>query len=468
MSAFAKEPLVFVDLETTGANPLRDRITEIGLVLVQDGVAQSWSTLVNPGVPISPFIQNLTGISDEMVATAPDFADVAQAVLAKLEGRLFIAHNARFDYGFLKSEFKRIGIHFSARVLCTVQLSKKLYPLEHKHNLDTLTQRHGLIAEGDRHRALTDAELIRHFVSIAEREQGAEAIDAAVAELTRLPAWPEGLDPALMDELPETPGVFVCYGEHGMPLFVGSAPNIRKEVLAHFAGKKKLKRELPLVKFTRRLEWFEAPGEFGAALIEQKLIRELSPQYNHSQPEVKEACCWAWRPGEATLEFLTLDTGVPAGLDLFGPFRSRREATQMLSRQADGQGLCKRILGLEAPRYDTQACFGFDIGKCKGACVGREALTSHHARLLAGLSRYRFPAWPHPGPVGLNEGPDWAPALHVFDRWAYLGTIHDTSELAEVLASPRPPFDPEMVKLIRSIFKKRGVAVVRLDGALGG
>lgn len=462
MSVLNNEALVFVDLETTGANPLRDRITEIGLVLVQNGQSESWSSLVNPGVVIPPFIQSLTGIDDAMVADAPDFAELAQAVLAKLEGRLFIAHNARFDYGFLKSEFQRVGIHFRARVLCTVQLSKKLYPLEHKHNLDSLTLRHGLLAEGERHRALTDAELIRHFVAIAQREQGIDVVEAAVAELTRLPAWPEGLDPVLMDELPEAPGVFACYGEHGVPLFVGSAPNIRKEVLAHFAGKKKLKRELPLVKFTRQLEWFEAPGEFGAALIEQKLIRELSPQYNHVQPEVKEPCCWGWSATDAQLELISLDAGVPAGFDLFGPFRSKREATQVLSRQAEGQGLCKVVLGLEAPIKDSTACAGLATGKCKGACVGREALTSHHARLLAGLSRYRFPVWPYPGAVGLAEGPDWAQAMHVFDRWAYLGTIREESELPELLAQTPPPFDPEMVKLIRSIFKKRGVQLVRL------
>lgn len=462
MNPLKHEPLVFVDLETTGANPLRDRITEIGLVQVADGVVQSWSSLVNPGVPIPPFIQQLTGINNDMVAGAPVFAELAQEVLAKLEGRLFIAHNARFDYGFLKSEFKRIGIHFQARVLCTVQLSRKLYPLEFKHNLDSLTVRHGLIAEGERHRALTDAELIRQFLLVAGREQGAEAVELAVAELTKLPAWPEGLDPALMDELPEAPGVFVCYGEHGHPLYVGSALNIRKEVLAHFAGKKKQKRELPLVKFTRQLEWFEAPGEFGAALIEQKLISDLAPQYNLPQPTTKDACCWGWDAATATLALVSLDEGVPAGLDLFGPFRSRREATQMLTRQAEGQGLCKVVLGLEEARKESPACIGFGLGKCKGACVGREALTSHHARLLAGLSRHRFPVWPYPGPVGLAEGPDWAPALHVFDRWAYLGTIHDQSELPALLTATRPMFDPQMVKLIRSVFKKRTAALISL------
>lgn len=464
MNALATEPLILVDLETTGANPLRDRITEVGLVLIDGDEVTHWSSLVNPQTAIPPFIQQLTGINDEMVADAPVFAEIAEALLAKLNGRLFIAHNARFDYGFLKNEFKRLGIHFSARVLCTVQLSKKLYPLEHKHNLDAITQRHGLVIAGERHRALTDAELLQQFLTAIERDHTVDNIREVVAELTRLPAWPVALDPAILDELPETPGVFACYGEHGAPLFVGSGQNLRKEVLAHFAGKRKARKDIPLVKFTQRLEWFETPGEFGAALVEHRLIRELAPQYNHALPEVKEACCWAWQvvDGAGQLELVTLEAGVPALPDLFGPFRSKREATNSLTRQVEAQGLCKKVLGLEAPRKDIASCAAFPLGKCKGACVGREALTSHHARLLSGLSRVRFPSWPYGGPVGLPEGPEWAPALHVFDRWVYLGTIHDVSELPDLLMATKPAFDPDMAKLIRSQFKKQTSALVKL------
>ena len=118
--------LAFVDLETTGATATADRITEIGIVEVDEQGVREWSCLVNPGTPISGFIERLTGISNAMVAQAPAFADLAAEVKARLEGRLFIAHNARFDYGFLKNEFKRAGQDFRATVLCTVRLSRKL------------------------------------------------------------------------------------------------------------------------------------------------------------------------------------------------------------------------------------------------------------------------------------------------------------------------------------------------------
>src|SRR4051812_6492089 len=161
--------LIFIDLETTGANPAVDRITEIGIIEVEGECITRWSTLVNPGLSIPPFIQNLTGISNEMVRDAPTFGTVSEELLARLEGGIFIAHNARFDYGFLRNAFKEIGHTLRCDVLCTVKLSRKLFPQEAKHNLDALTARHNLITEV-RHRALADADLLWQFWNKIQEE----------------------------------------------------------------------------------------------------------------------------------------------------------------------------------------------------------------------------------------------------------------------------------------------------------
>jgi len=148
--------VVFLDLETTGASADRDRITEIGLVEVADGaLIDEWSTLVNPGRPLPSVITSLTGITDEMVSTAPTFADIASELQDRLEGRLIVAHNARFDYAFLRAEFRRLGIRFRSRVLCTVRLSRKLFPEHRHHNLDSVMERFAISCSA-RHRALGD------------------------------------------------------------------------------------------------------------------------------------------------------------------------------------------------------------------------------------------------------------------------------------------------------------------------
>lgn len=180
-------PLVFVDLETTGANAALDRITEIGIIKVDAGqVEYEWSTLVDPGVPIPPLIQRVTGITDAMVRGAPAFADLADEVFARLEGGLFIAHNARFDYGFLKHAFKRVDRVFQPPVLCTVKLSRALYPEHHRHGLDALIARHGLGCAA-RHRALGDARVLWDFVQRVHAEKSPEAIRAALKKATKLP-----------------------------------------------------------------------------------------------------------------------------------------------------------------------------------------------------------------------------------------------------------------------------------------
>src|SRR5438093_12405505 len=174
MNLFAPA-LAFVDLETTGTAADRDAITEVGIIRVTADPAggtpavSEWSTLVNPGVPIPPAIQALTGITDAMVREAPAFDAIADEIAAQTAGALFVAHNARFDYGFLKHAFARQGRRFTARVLCTVRLSRRLFPDEPRHNLDSVIARHGLSIEG-RHRALGDARVLWAFIQVLYRD----------------------------------------------------------------------------------------------------------------------------------------------------------------------------------------------------------------------------------------------------------------------------------------------------------
>lgn len=172
-------PLAIVDLETTGGHPAHDRVTEIALIEVEGGeVTGEWSTLVNPGTAIPSGIQALTGITDAMVADAPRFGALAAQLHARLEGRVLVAHNARFDYGFLRHEFERAGLPFRADTLCTVKLSRRLYPGHARHNLDSVIRRHGIECRA-RHRAMGDADAVWQFLRIAAAEQGEQVVNLA-------------------------------------------------------------------------------------------------------------------------------------------------------------------------------------------------------------------------------------------------------------------------------------------------
>ncbi len=153
------ENLVFVDIETSGSVTHADRITEIGVVRVDKNGVHEWSSLVNPQQKITPFVVQLTGITDKMVQHAPTFAEIAETLQQQLNGALFIAHNARFDYNFIRREFEMLGMAFNAPQLCTVKLSRHLFPEHKKHGLSCLIERFNL-SDKDRHRALADARLL--------------------------------------------------------------------------------------------------------------------------------------------------------------------------------------------------------------------------------------------------------------------------------------------------------------------
>ncbi|MEW5786456.1 MAG: exonuclease domain-containing protein [Pseudomonadota bacterium] len=459
--------LAFVDLETTGANPLRDRVTEIGVVEVDGDGLRTWSTLVNPQQPIPGFIQQLTGISNEMVAGAPTFAQVAETLAERLEGRLFIAHNARFDYGFLKQEYQRLGRRFRAEVLCTVRLSRKLFPEHHRHNLDSLIARHGLSVGSDRHRALTDADLLWQFWQVAQRERGEEALAEAVAGLLKRPTLPPHLDPGLADDLPEGPGVYLFHGENDLLLYVGKSVNLRKRVLAHFAADTREYKEMRLAQEVRRVDWRETVGELGALLMESRLVKEGQPLHNRRLRRASELCAWRLEEREPGDFRPRLSGGHEPGFatagTTYGLFSSRREAHQALRKLAEAHGLCPQVLGLEAAGRSGRPCFAHQVGQCRGACVGKESLATHGARLMAALARLRLAAWPYPGPIGLVERDEFSgrEEVHVIDGWRHLGTARDEADLADILAGGHQvAFDADTYKLLKAHLGK-GKALVR-------
>ncbi len=278
-----------LDLETTGGHATQDRITEIAAVRVENGIEVArWSTLVNPGMPIPPFIQSLTGISDAMVRDAPPFEAVAPHLLGLLDGAVLVAHNVRFDHGFVRHELERLGHTLQTHTLCTVRLSRKLYPQHKGHGLDAITLRHGLHNQA-RHRAMGDVDVVLAFLHLAARERGLDTLrreaQALLQKGTSLPAW---LQTPITD-IPETPGVYLLYGTAAAPLYIGKSTNMRARVLAHFQSAGKVARDQRIAQDVRQVQWRETAGEVGALLLATRLRQELRPLYNRKPARSAES-----------------------------------------------------------------------------------------------------------------------------------------------------------------------------------
>jgi DNA polymerase III subunit epsilon len=275
-------PLVFVDLETTGGSVGEHRITEVGVVEVAGGQVTRWSTLVDPGQAIPPFIQQLTGITDQMVRGAPRFADIAAGLHERLAGKLFVAHNAAFDRGFLRAEFERAGYAFHPDVLCTVRLSRALFPDEKRHGLDALVDRHALVPS-DRHRALADADLLWQFWQRLPGLVPAEALTMQIERTMRRHVLAGNITDELIETAPAGHGVYVFFGENDVPLYVGRSVRVRQRVRAHLAGERRSSREQRMAQQVRRVEWRATGGELGALLVEAQWIATLKPSFNRVQ-----------------------------------------------------------------------------------------------------------------------------------------------------------------------------------------
>ncbi len=460
--------ITFLDLETTGATPLRDRITEIALVRFDNGVETArWQTLVNPEQPIPAFIQQLTTISNEMVANAPLFKDVADTLLAFLEGSVLAAHNVRFDHGFLKSEFKRIGITLRQKVICTVKLSRMLYPQHKSHGLDAIMQRHNLTTIA-RHRAMGDVDVMLGFIESAQLELGDAAIKNAAAKLMSAPSLPSHLDANLLDDMPKTSGVYLFYGDNDLPLYIGKSVNIRARVLSHFSSDHASTKEMRISQEIKRVEWITTAGDFSALLLESQLVKTRQPIHNRQLRNERQLCSWKLTKDPLAKNLLELvrESDInPVELgQLFGTFKSKRQAVEALRSMAEAHQLCPRYLGLEAA--GSGACFSSQIKRCKGVCCGKELPEIHYLRLQQALVAHRLKNWPYAGKIGIREhsGENDKTQLHIFEYWTYLGVIENEAELAEKLQeSNQLKFDLDTYKLLLKAFNSPKTQVIQFN-----
>ncbi len=465
--------LAFVDVETTGSSPRRERVTEIGVVRVdfdEEAVrVEEWATLVNPGLPIPAEVQWLTGITNAMVRAAPSFADVAQALFDRLEGAIFVAHNARFDYGFLRAEFHRAGFSFNAKTLCTVRLSRHLYPDRTPHTLDAIIERFGLDGE-QRHRALGDARVLwRLLQKLADRHPPVE-IELAVQTLLRRPGLPSHLPPDAIDALPHAPGVYLFYGLNEHPIYIGKSVDLRARVTGHFNAEHRAPRELRLSQEIHRLDWEETAGELGALLRESELIKTRLPAHNVASRRKLNQVLVGIDEGCMTITKSAAFDRAQLG-HCYGPFASRASLRRWITGLAAEHQLCLKTMGFEGrgrTARDGAPCFNHQLRRCRGACIGAESRAEHAARLKELMQLWLLPVWPYANAIALVERnvERFQQQWHVFDRWCWLGTVRSLEAAAELARSAPRVFEADAARLAVQALSERSpwnVKVVTLQ-----
>jgi DNA polymerase-3 subunit epsilon len=451
-------PCVIVDIETTGGNVTYDRITEIGIIEITENGVSEWSTLINPRTKIPETIQRLTGITNAMVESAPYFEQVAKQIILKLQGKLFIAHNVRFDYGFIRNEFARLAYSYKSKLMCTVKLSRFLYGEYDGHSLEKIILRHQIYVS-DRHRALADAQAIYKFMMIAEGEHGAEKIKSAIAHQYRKESLPAGFDPGLIAELPSTPGVYYFWGENNALLYIGKSINIRKRVLSHFTADHKSSREMKICQQTRNITFDKTAGELTALILESKKVKELNPIYNRRLRRVSRFHSIYLEEGENGIlipQIISLSEMPVGRKKLYGLFPSNKKAKDSIQAISDEHKLCYQVCGLE--RFAKRACTSHQLKKCEGYCLGKQTAIIHNLKLLQGLSTLALKTWPYQGPIALIEKckHNGTEQHLLIDNWCIMGIAESVEDYSEILGkTPSPEIDRDIYKyLVNTIYSK--------------
>lgn len=370
-----------IDIETTGGSAHREKITEIAIV-VYNGykVVESYETLINPERSIPTFISRLTGIDNEMVKDAPKFYEVAKDIVEITENRVFVAHNVRFDYGFIQEEFKRLGYTFSRKQLCTVRLSRKAFPGLPSYSLGKLI-RHFNIEVSDRHRAMADVlATLEVFKHIQLANGGIKGSDNLFKSSLKYANIPDRLGIDKIMELPESTGVYYFLDADDQIIYVGKSINIRKRVKQHFQNINPKSNKL--YQRAANIRYQETGSELIAFLLETEEIKQHQPEINRASR----------KKNFGYFIHHYIDTSGYISFDYAQNTLSKRKNKQVLSEHVNQMAargtlknlqrkheLCEKYCGLE---HREGACFDFGINKCHGACVRKEPAESYNERAM--------------------------------------------------------------------------------------
>lgn len=398
-------PFVFLDVETTGANWSRNFVIEIGALRYEDGeVTRVMKTLVKPPEPIPRFITGITGITDRMVEDAPSFHEVADELVDLFsDDAVLVAHNAPFDYSFIKQEFARLGKPFPVKRIDTVRLSRMLYPEQARHRLSDLIKYHQLSFES-RHRAYDDAYALVQFWNKILYQFGHEYIEQLINRQSRAARVPKNLSHLDIEQLPTSFGVYLFKDENDYPLYIGKSINIRKRVKSHFTRDSDEYKEFKISQTVKKIDYVETDGELAALLLESYLVKQYMPLYNIRLRRTKKLIVVTYQLDDLGYKILKTESLTSSEVHTYENILSMHTkkslATMTLDRLVKTFELCPKLCGIEKTKGK---CFLRQIGKCRGACEGAEEPASYNARLDIAFADRGISEWPYDEPMVMFE-----------------------------------------------------------------
>lgn len=460
MEAF---PSVFciIDTETTGMRAEFSRIIDIAIIRVENGkVVKRYETLLNPRVSIPSFITTITGLSDEDLLCAPTFEEVALEIQEVLSGAVFVAHNVSFDYSFVQKEFSRTGIEYRAPKLCSVNLSRKIFPKVKGHSLDAIIERFNISVK-NRHRAMPDAGAVLSFFKKISRSVDKDLLALTVKEVIDI------FSPRTSAEnLPDGPGVYFFYGQNQELLYVGKSKHLRTRVRSHF-HKSSLYKENKIQNTTARIETVSTSGELSALLLEASLIKSESPLYNRALTRKKKLIIAKKALTKEGFSHVVLETvtEISPSQEILGVYRTIYQAKKKLEEIGSTYKICEKLLGVDT---NQEACFNYQLKKCDGACVGKIDKETHNNRLDEAFQKRRIKVWPFKGVVSISENKNEnCGTVFFIDNWVLINSFSFENGSYEKFSDHGGSFEYDTYKILARYLldakNKKDIKVISRD-----
>lgn len=449
-----------VDIETTGGHHERDKITEI-CILVHDGLAvvDKFSTLINPERSIPDYISRITGITNEMVADAPKFYEVARKIVEMTEGNVFVAHNVAFDYNFIQREFKSLGYSWKRDKLCTVKLSRKLLPNRVSYSLGRLCESLGIVIEA-RHRAAGDAEATAKLFDLLLQQRANHPTyrNQDIAELNTSKV--DKIKLYILKKLPEETGVYYFLDKDKRIIYIGKSTNMRSRAIQHFANKDP--RKYKMLYELMDVDFVKTGSELIALLLESEEIKKHKPKFNRARKRDAFTHSIDFFKDEKGVFNLAIVPYEESQRPLVS-FTNYLTARERLNEWMEEQTLCQNYCGLN-PTGD--ACFHRHIKKCHGLCEGAEEIETYNERVKKILDEFDEPDEHY---VLLDKGRhEEEHAILLFESGRYAG--YGYFDQSDAVSSPedlrymvkRATYYPDADQLVRGYLKKDGVRMKKI------
>lgn len=374
-----------VDIETTGGYASANGITEIA-IYIHNGteIVQHFETLINPVQIIPRYIQALTGITNEMVQDAPVFETAASKIFELLQGRIFVAHNVNFDYSFVKHHLDVNGYTLNSPKLCTVRLSKKVFPQLPSYSLGNLCRSLSIEIE-NRHRAGGDClATVKLFEKILVTG-GLTHIEQALKRGSREQYLPLHLDKSEIDKLPYSPGVYYFHDQKGKIIYVGKAKNIKYRVRSHFTGTNIGPNRQEFIRNIHKINFTECGTELMAAIFECTEIKRLWPKYNRSLKRFERVYGLYMYEDRNGYMRLAIEKK-KKNLKPVYTFSLLLEGKQLVQKMIAEFELCPKLCYIQT---DEDACVGANGNPCKGACTKHESPEAYNTRVLMAVQHLK-------------------------------------------------------------------------------